>query len=73
MADPEAALVPWIAVGVHGHVFDDAHVLQPFAGAQPGLTIMEKHVENPAGRFSAPRRSQTPATKAVASSCRENR
>src|SRR3546814_13614153 len=41
----EAVLVLGMADEVHGHVFDDGHVLGPVPGAQTGEVVVEDDVE----------------------------
>ncbi len=40
-------LVVWGANEIHGHVFDDRHVLRSGAGSQPCEVVVEDHIEHP--------------------------
>src|SRR3546814_9478384 len=55
----EAVLVLGMADEVHGHVFDDGHVLGPVPGAQTGEVVVEDDVEHPVQPvLDAPMRSE---------------
>jgi len=43
----EAVLAFWISHEVHGHVFDDGHVLRSVLAAEAGEIVVEDDVENP--------------------------
>ena len=46
-ADLEAVFVFWISHEVHGHMFDDGHILRSVAASQPRKIVVEDDVQDP--------------------------